>query len=257
MIEILTGDALELLPALPGEPPNLIPVDPPYNVGKDYGAGIDDRRPLDEFTAWLLALASACYEVAAEDATCYWFCPAFQLLDRPYLPGILRAAGWNVRVKELPIWYRPNGPGPRMRARGQAWARMSEHIVMATKGAGIPPKPSGLPRGEQAPWYHNVITVNTPQTNHPRGRWHVCEKPVRLYRYLIQAHQGVTRVLDPTVGSGSSMVACAELGIDGIGIELNPESAQLARDRVAAALAGIPYREARRGTQPLFRGADG
>ena len=191
------------------------------------------------------------------DATAYWFCADWHLLSEEFsLPAILRKAGWGVRERQLLLWYRPNGPGAKHRGNGQVWARMSEHILMLTKGKGLGAKPSGLPESERQPWYHNVLPVPTPQSNTRAGRWHVCQKPVRLYKLLLQAHQGVGRVLDPTVGSGSSLVACAELGLaDALGIEIVPETADLARARVAAAESGQQYRAARGGTAALFKQA--
>lgn len=251
-VQIIDGDALQELPRLAGERPNIILADPPFNVGKHYGGNVDDARPAGEFRAWLLALARACYGAAAEDATCYWFCPAVHLLGELCLPVLLREAGWQVREKEFLVWYRRNGPGPRYRARGQVWAAMSEFMVMLQKGKGLPAKPSGLPESERQPWYHNVLTVNTVQSNHPGGRFHVCQKPVPLYRLLLEAHQGIRRVLDPTAGSGSSLVACVQLGLDAVGIELVAESAQLCRERVKAALAGVRYKNARQGQRGLF-----
>lgn len=261
-IDVLTGDALAVLGAGDVAPADLVLADPPFNVGKDYGGGIDDALATDEYGRWLAALARACHAAAAEDATCYWFCPAFHLLGEPRLVDLLRAAGWRVREKELLVWYRPNGPGPKKRGTGQVWAPMCEFIVMAVKGKGLAPR-AGWGRncralhrpvgdGEIAPWYHNVMTVCTPQSNHPGGRFHPCQKPLRLYQYLVQAHQGVRRVLDPTCGSGSSLVVCAQLGIDALGIELNAETAELARARVRAAVDAVPYQGARQGQQGIF-----
>jgi DNA modification methylase len=43
------------------------------------------------------------------------------------------------------------------------------------------------------------------------------------------------RVLDPFLGSGSTLVACSRAGREGVGIELVPQWAQIARERVGAA----------------------
>lgn len=248
--EVIEGDCLIEVPNLGPGQFDMILADPPFNVGKDYGAGIDDARPAEDYAAWLSVFYGLLFEAATTDATLYAFCPDKHLLGFPDLPGILRGAGWQ--PLQVLVWYRPNGPGPRHRAAGQVWARMSEFILLAVKGNGLPAKPSGLPEKDRQPWYHNVLTICTPQTNHPAGRWHVAQKPVLLYKVLLQAHSGIRRVLDPTVGSGSSLVACAELDIEAVGIELNPETYKLARRRVEAARFSLAYRDARRGTVPLF-----
>lgn len=260
-VQLLTGDALDVLPdgLPPGRRPNFILADPPWNCGKLYGEQVDDNLPEALYRVWLQDLYSACHEVAAEDATLYAFCPVTHLLQAPslarvHLPSLLKLLGW--KPKQLLIWYRPNGVGPRHRAPGQAWANMCEYVVLATKGEGAPVCPSGLPEGERQPWYHNVLTVNTPQGNHPGGRWHPCQKPVRLYELLIRAHRGVTRVLDPTCGSGSSLLACQRLGIPAVGIEIEPATVEIAGGRLAAERHRMPYAAWRAGHVPLFATAE-
>jgi len=231
-------------------PPNFVAADPKFNLGKDYGAGVDDAMPPDEYRAWLLGLYRACYEAAAEDAVLYAFCGADQI---PLARGVIEAAGWT--YCQLLFWWGPNGrSGIRTRGSGKVWAVLYEPIIYAFKGA-------GLAGAKWVEWYQAVLRIPRPQSNHPGGRFHVCQKPVRLYRLLLQAHAGIRRVLDPTAGSGSSLVACAELGLDAIGIEIVAESAALCRDRVAAAEAGLPYAQARQGQGGLFstvtEGSDG
>lgn len=69
---------------------------------------------------------------------------------------------------------------------------------------------------------------------------------------LLAAHQGIRRVCDPTCGSGSSLVACVDLGISAVGIELVSETADLARQRVLAAKINLGYSKARVGQKGLF-----
>jgi site-specific DNA-methyltransferase (adenine-specific) len=46
------GDCLQLLSALPDESVDLIFADPPFNLGKDYGEGINDQMELDKYLNW-------------------------------------------------------------------------------------------------------------------------------------------------------------------------------------------------------------
>jgi site-specific DNA-methyltransferase (adenine-specific) len=65
---------------------------------------------------------------------------------------------------------------------------------------------------------------------------HPTEKPVELCSLYIgnSTERGET-VLDPFMGSGTSLVACAKLGRKGIGIELEPKYFDIACRRVEAA----------------------
>lgn len=65
------------------------------------------------------------------------------------------------------------------------------------------------------------------------GNTHPTVKPVALMRYLVRLvtpRSGV--VLDPFTGSGTTAVACAEEGLNFIGIEKEPEYVAFARNRL-------------------------
>jgi site-specific DNA-methyltransferase (adenine-specific) len=46
------GDCLQLLSALPSESVDLIFADPPFNLGKDYGEGINDQMEITKYLNW-------------------------------------------------------------------------------------------------------------------------------------------------------------------------------------------------------------
>jgi len=59
-------------------------------------------------------------------------------------------------------------------------------------------------------------------------------------------------VLDPFAGSGTTGVACAELGREFLGFEIDPDYCKLANDRIEAARKGITLKEHRMGQGTLF-----
>lgn len=65
---------------------------------------------------------------------------------------------------------------------------------------------------------------------------HPTMKPLDLMRWLLTlvTMPSGTRVLDPFAGSGSTLVAARQLGIDAVGIEINPEYAAMAERRIAS-----------------------
>jgi len=70
------------------------------------------------------------------------------------------------------------------------------------------------------------------------GGYHKTQKPVALMEYLIRTYtnEGET-VLDCTMGSGTTGVACANLGRKFIGIELDEDYYNIAVERITAAHA--------------------
>lgn len=67
----------------------------------------------------------------------------------------------------------------------------------------------------------------------PRDRVHPNEKPVGMVEHFISLHTrpGQT-VLDPFMGSGTTLVACQRLGRQGTGIEIDPGYFETACERV-------------------------
>jgi len=60
-------------------------------------------------------------------------------------------------------------------------------------------------------------------------------------------------VLDPFLGSGTTVAVANQLGRNGIGIELNPEYAEMARDRIGRATRPGTYRNTEKvAAAPLF-----
>ena len=80
----------------------------------------------------------------------------------------------------------------------------------------------------------NCIKFNTPKHNDKRnGSLHPTQKPVELMEYLIKTYTNENEtVLDFTMGSGSTLVACQNLNRNGIGIEQDEEYFNIASERI-------------------------
>lgn len=92
--------------------------------------------------------------------------------------------------------------------------------------------------------YKSVETINTgeryPLTTiefqRPRTTVHPTQKPIALMEYLIKTYtnEGET-ILDFTMGSGTTGVACVNLNRNFIGIELDPDYFEIAKNRISEA----------------------
>lgn len=61
---------------------------------------------------------------------------------------------------------------------------------------------------------------------------HPTQKPVQLMEWCIGYIKSATTILDPFMGSGTTLVACQKMGRQGTGIELDPEYFEIACKRV-------------------------
>lgn len=88
---------------------------------------------------------------------------------------------------------------------------------------------------ENAKLYEH-FTQSTPSEK----RFHPCQKPIELYKDCLQdfAKPG-DKILDTHVGSGSSLVACYDMGYDVWGYELDEVYYKLAKERLDEAMAQI------------------
>jgi len=71
--------------------------------------------------------------------------------------------------------------------------------------------------------------------NRSRGieRIHVCQKPIKLYRWLLQIYaKPDDKILNTHVGSASSLIACEDLGFEFIGYEIDKDYYDSAMKRI-------------------------
>lgn len=67
------------------------------------------------------------------------------------------------------------------------------------------------------------------------GKQHPTQKPLQLMHWAIQQCKywdTAISILDPFLGSGTTLVACKELNRAGIGIEINPKYCEIAKTRL-------------------------
>jgi DNA modification methylase len=169
-------------------------------------------------------------------------------------------------VMSNPKWFRNEWVWHKTQSRGHLNAKrqpLTEHEnvlvfgkVSPTYNPQIQPKPAKdirpvTPRGKQADCYgrygavsersipddmsypRSVIRIANP--NHGEAGFHPTQKPVALFEYLIRTYsnEGET-VLDCTMGSGTTGVACLNTGRRFIGIEKDPDYFATAERRIAA-----------------------
>lgn len=77
-------------------------------------------------------------------------------------------------------------------------------------------------------WWNvnQVKNVSKAKTGHP------CQMPVEVMKNIIGILPDGIGVIDPFLGSGTTAVACAELGVPFIGYEIVEEYAEIANERV-------------------------
>jgi site-specific DNA-methyltransferase (adenine-specific) len=129
----------------------------------------------------------------------------------------------EIAYKRAMVWVKPDG-APQF--TGDRPGMGYESIVAGWRGTGR----SSWNGGGR----HGVFTV--PQRNDNNPKSHQTEKPIRLMNMLISlfSNDGET-VIDPFMGSGTTGVACVNLGRKFVGVERNEEYFEIACKRIEAA----------------------
>lgn len=220
---------------LGGERAACVVTDPPYNMRYD-GAGrgrrkpiLNDNMPDDAFHAFLTAAFAAAEDVLVDGGALYAF---YKELGSGVFLSALAAAGLTFR-QEL-VWVK-NQPV----LGGARYQNMYEPCIFATKGGGYAVWNGG--RRERSALEH-IDLMNeeelrtalrqlldqeaTDVLREPKPRrsdLHPTMKPVRLLARLIRnsTNEG-DLVFDPFGGSGSTLIACEQLGRRCRMVELDP-----------------------------------
>jgi len=87
---------------------------------------------------------------------------------------------------------------------------------------------------------NNATSPSSSVRNTSEPRIHICQKPVKLYEWILSnyAKKG-DRILDTHLGSGSSAIAAHYGGFDFVGCELDADYYNAAKERFNNATAQI------------------
>lgn len=232
------GDSLDLLRDLRPATFDMMLTDPPYSSG-----GLHQSARAQETSKKYGSQYLPSFEGDSKDQISYfmWSVLWMSLAMRALKPGAYFAA-WSdhrqyaathqamqaagVTARGVVVWDKQNAR-PATKAY---FTNQCEFALWGTKGA--------IRKDVDGP-FRGVIRCAPPA---PKTRLHPCEKPQEAIHHLLLPLGGKGNVLDPFAGSGSVGVASQNLGLNYVGMELDPAYACVARD----VLSGVPRTEIRK-----------
>ena len=192
--KVICGDCLSVMKHIPDGAVDLVLTDPPYGIGADKKKAHSSIRdnPKWERTTWDKERPS-----------------------REYFNEILRIG------KKVAIWggnyftdYLPVSSGWVVWSKPQADTGFS------------------LADGELC-WTTEEFSLRIKKYSRRDGNSHPTQKPISLMEYCIDKFtQPNDLILDPFLGSGTTAVACKQLGRRFIGIEISKDYCKIAEDRL-------------------------
>lgn len=231
---VYLGEACAVLRQLPTNSVDTVITDPPYSSGgmmrgdragqdckskyqqtqtkKVYDEFSGDNRDQRSFIMWCSLWLDELRRVAKPGAVIGCFTDWRQM---PAMTDALQVGGlvWRGVVPWVKKSYRP--------CKGR-WASQCEYLVWATNG----------PRSLDGPCFPGSYTCSVAS-----DKRHMTEKPVDLMHELCRiAYEPDAVILDPFMGSGTTLKAAKQHGKKCIGIELTRSICQTACDRLREAV---------------------
>ena len=217
-MKLIYGDALDSLQDF--KDIDLILTDPPYNVSieDNHIWGLRVRQGLD-FGEWdahsiepadWIPLAA---DTLSKNGSMIVFCGIRQA---SYIIDVMEKSG--LKFKDTIRWIKTN---PMPRNRDRRYVVDYEFAVWGAKGKWT--------------FHRQNDTYDRPEIrcSYPAKRVHPTQKPVQLMEDILRRHSNPgDTVLDPFMGSGTTGIACQNLGREFIGIEKDCKFFESARKRL-------------------------
>ena len=234
--KLLQGEALSLLRTLPDASVDAVIADPPYSSGgftradrtattaaKYVSSSVlkpradfeGDSRDQRSYLAWCALWLSECLRIVKPSGYLLTFTDWRQL---PTISDAIQCGGF--------VWRGivPWDKGRAARAPHKGYFRhQCEYVVWGTRGVSKAADWDG-------PWDGSIFCPVLQSDKH-----HITGKPTALMERLVVCAPPGGTVLDPFMGSGTTGVACMNLGRNFIGIDGSAHYFEIASERINAA----------------------
>lgn len=241
-MELLNGDCLELMKDMPNSSINCIITDPPYGVdflnnqafndNKDFVSNMRDK--------WL----SEMNRVLKENSHCYIYIPTkgagdwLVAIEKYFTINNILSGRTYTSTTYLKNNFQFNNQLIVYCSKGKA-KNFNEVDFIKTSASWFKDKRNKNPKEYTYSypafiWQDETkIFANTKATSKNKDTRHPCEKNTELIEFFIKlsTNEGET-VLDLFMGGGSTGVAAVNTNRDFIGIELNKEYFEMAKERI-------------------------
>jgi site-specific DNA-methyltransferase (adenine-specific) len=252
--EVLPGDCVARLAALPAGCADLAFADPPFNIGYEYDR-YDDRRAHEDYLGWTRKWLEAVKLVLKPTGSLY-----VAIGDEYAAEMKLLLDGLGLTMRNWIVWHYTFGVScTRKFNRSHAHifyyvadpkrftfnadavrvpsARQTTYADRRANPLGKLPDDTWIlrPQEDGRLFAPEADTWHVPRvcgTFKERGE-HPCQMPLALLERIIKVSSNpADLVLDPFAGSGTTLAAAKKLGRDFLGVELSDNYVERIRDRL-------------------------
>lgn len=250
---VFEGNCCELLNEIPDKTIQLVFTSPPYNIGKSY----EQRLKLDDYLEQQEKVIEQCARVTKDTGSICWQVGnhvekgSIIPLDAVLFP-IFQKHGLKLRNRV--IWHFEHGLHCTRRLSGRyetiIWFTKRDDYIFNLDPVRVPQKYPGKRhfKGPKAGMYScnplgknpgDLWTIPNVKNNHVEKTPHPCQFPVELVeRFVLSTTNPGDWVLDPFLGTGSTIIAASKNERKGAGAEINQQYVDLALQRINKAFSG-------------------
>ena len=243
-------DLFEALPYLPDQFVDLMIIDPPYNLTKEFGDQTFNRLTDQAYANWLETWLMPLKRLLKFTASLY-FCADWQTSMAMY-PVLKR----YFKVRNRITWEREKGRGAKANWKNACediwFCTMSDHYTFNIDAVKLKRRvlaPYRTQDGQPKDWEHHGTEKY--RLTHPSNLWtdltipfwsmpentdHPTQKPEKLLaKFILASSQPGDIIFDPFLGSGTTSVVAQKLGRQFVGVEINPDYGCWAEKRLELA----------------------
>lgn len=222
-IDLRQGDCLDIMKKIPNNSVDLIVTDPPYKITQrgnygTFGGMMKTKQSMkgkifNENDIEIQDYIKELYRILKDSTHCYIMTNDKNLLE--YMNEITNA---GFLITKLLIWNKKNV------ICCQFYMTSKEYIIFCRKGKAKAINKCGT---------KDILEIPNKKTKIDGKNIHDTEKPIELMKTLIEnSSKESDIVLDPFMGVGSTGIACKQLNRDFIGIELDKQYFDIAKERI-------------------------
>jgi adenine-specific DNA-methyltransferase len=252
-IVVYPGDCIDLLKTIPDNSMQLIVTSPPYNIGKEY----EKKLELDQYINQQSSIIEECVRTLTESGSICWQVGNYVNkgsivpLDAVLYPVF---SNLGLKMRNRIIWHFEHGLHCSKRFSGRyetiIWFTKSDKYTFNLDPVRVPQKYPGKKyfKGPKAGQYScnplgknpgDIWTIPNVKSNHVEKTDHPCQFPVELIERLVLSMTDENDwVLDPFLGTGTSIIASVLHGRRGVGAEKKKKYVDLAYERIKKAISG-------------------
>ncbi len=240
-VTLYRGDCLEVLPTLAAGSVDAVVTDPPYKVSQMYGGGVDADN--------LVAVCSIFRSIGDIARIVKPGGFAVVCYDNRILPFLFESVkGTDLIYRKQVFLYRRWG----LANRWVGWMQTTDPICIFVKGHDKPFSPSVKGKVK-----HDCYIKNGPEAVDGQ---HPAQKPLEMFLdFATWCSDDGGLIVDPYMGSGTTGVACVQLGRKFIGVEISEDYFRIAVKRISEAQAQlrIPFESMSESGDSSRKGAEG